>query len=265
MQYLFESVNSFNPFFVCGILFFLWTITTFFSCLFFPKYEKSFFSSVDSDCRSFVAENYTSSSLGDFNLQFPKNYYPSLALCGHNIFYTYIIGLLLLFSFVWSDVGIAFLSIIFVLLSVAQALVWFDIKHMILPDNYVVMFGVFSLLASVLENDGEFFKNVALSILLLCIFLWVVTNLVKIIFNKDSLGLGDVKLLLAMTPLLGILTYTHVLLLGSLFGFLFWSLCKILPSKSIGEKFPFGPFLLFSWCLTIHYQYAYNYLLAFTF
>jgi len=56
----------------------------------------------------------------------------------------------------------------------------------------------------------------------------------------EAIGLGDAKLLAALTYWLGSASYSNILLIASFAG-LIWA---ILTRKTKGEKIPFGPFLI---------------------
>lgn len=124
-----------------------------------------------------------------------------------------------------------------------------DITYYIIPDEIIIVYSILFIIMQFL-NGG--LKNVLYHICV-AVFLFFVMYLTmilgEILFKKESLGGGDVKLLflfgLVLDPLGGILT----IFLGSMIA-LPISLIVLIKSKT--NMIPFGPFLLLAFFI-IHF------------
>ncbi len=148
-------------------------------------------------------------------------------------------------------------------LSILVVITVYDLKHKIIPDLFVVLFGIISLLLIVLENDIStlihfpvIFKLLAGPIIALPLsLLWVISK-------GEWIGLGDSKLVLGMGWFLGLSSGLSGVVIGFWIG-AFVSLFILLASKlfntgkinnlmlSLGVKnltmkseIPLGPFLV---------------------
>lgn len=233
----------------------LFSSLTFYSWRRFSANERHFFLSSDKDCRDFIKDCYSNpdAPLGNFKepIYGPnKNISAFTVISG--LLFLYFCSVHLLFSFptMLSIVGALFF---------AQKLFWFDAKHLFLPDDDVFGFFFSGLIFGITHTHGYPWEQVVLSAISLSLFLWIFMAGFKLFLNKDGMGFGDVKLLLAMTPFLGFLVATHALLIASILGTIWWCIQKILhiskKDKTIpSTMMPFGPFLLIGWAFSITHQ-----------
>jgi prepilin signal peptidase PulO-like enzyme (type II secretory pathway) len=221
----------------------------------FEQKEKHFFNSADSDCREFVRESYSNpdAPLGNFK---SPTYGPSknIALT------TMVLGLTFLsVAAFFANYSFITLSVLVTGLFYAQKLFWFDAKHLFLPDEDVYGFGLAGLAFGVLQGGTYDWHAVAITALSLSAFLWLIMAGFRIFLNKEGMGFGDVKLLMAMLPSLGTLTLSHALFVASILGIIWWAWNKIAEksiknSTPISATMPFGPFLILGWGVALIHQ-----------
>ena len=244
---LLDAALASHPFLLSCILVLAWGGISWWTWRSFSATERSFFSMADEECRSFVSESYSNSSADLGTFKFPSSYGANRLLA----FLTFWVGAGTLLAFtLFPDLDFVEALSIFLALFFAQRLTWFDGKHLFLPDGDVAAFGFFSLVLAVSFHRPEDWPYVALSALALASFLWILTTAFRVLRGKEGLGMGDVKLLFAMLPLLSFATLTHVLLLDSVFGMVWWVVQKI-RKKETASQFPFGPFLLLGWAIAL--------------
>jgi len=126
-----------------------------------------------------------------------------------------------------------------------------DCRHMILPDRVtlggVVAGLVLSPLIPTLHGEttalGGFLWGVggaAFGFLLM----HGLAVLGRLVFQKEALGFGDVKLMAAVGAFFGIRAVLAVLFLGSLLGALVGVLLILTGRRTFGRHIPFGPYLV---------------------
>jgi len=141
-------------------------------------------------------------------------------------------------------------SLLFVALVVVFAV---DIKTMIIPDRITIPGVIVGIIFSLVLRHIPV-KDSLFGILGGAGFFIVVAVLGRLIYKKDVMGFGDVKLAGMLGSFLGwrslIVTIFLSLLLGSIFGILFCLITK----RSLKTIIPFGPFLSVSAMLTIFFR-----------
>lgn len=246
---------TFSPLLSFSFSSILFLILTLYTWNRFETQEKHFFNSSDSDCREFVRESYSNpdAPLGNFK---SPTYGPSknIALT------TMVLGLIFLgFATFIANNSFIILTSLVAGLFFAQKLFWFDAKHLFLPDEDVYGFGLSGLAYGILLGSSYDWHAVAITALSLSAFLWLIMTGFRIFLNKDGMGFGDVKLLMAMLPFLGSLTLSHALFVASILGIIWWAWNKIAEkaiknSTPMSAMMPFGPFLILGWGVTLIHQ-----------
>lgn len=137
---------------------------------------------------------------------------------------------------------------------VSFLLIIIDFKTMYLPDNYnyAILWG--SLLATAFGFN--FMNEVSLKDSVIGLtgtfaFLWIISTVVSKIFQKESMGGGDLKLVAALGALLGIQGGIFTIFFSPIFGILFYMYFKF--KKGNSEEFPYGPSLILSSWVYIFY------------
>lgn len=134
-----------------------------------------------------------------------------------------------------------------------------DQKFTIIPDQFIVILAVLSIGFAVFDlfGDNKFIDS-WLKIVAGCacggLFLLVVNLLSILLFKKQGMGFGDVKLMAAVGCCIGFPTTLITLLLAVVIAFVY-ILFILIKSKLSGKEnshyFPFGPFLCASSVCTL--------------
>lgn len=125
-----------------------------------------------------------------------------------------------------------------------------DIDHYILPDRVtlggIVLGFICSALVPALHQQEYWLKSLLISFAGAAIgfgLLWLVAIFGKLIFKKEAMGFGDVKLMGAIGAFFGISSIFFVLIFSSFLGAFFGIVCMILKKKELQSRIPFGPFI----------------------
>ena len=123
-----------------------------------------------------------------------------------------------------------------------------DYKHRIIPNRLnLTMFEIGIIIAFIYG-----ISNVAITINMLLgmilgggIFL-IITLVTKIIYGKESMGLGDAKLMGALGLYFGVSNIIAIVLMSFLVGAILSIILLVTKKKKINEAIPFGPFIVIS-------------------
>jgi leader peptidase (prepilin peptidase)/N-methyltransferase len=128
-----------------------------------------------------------------------------------------------------------------------------DCRHMIIPDRVSIGGMVAGLLLSawVPALHG---KTTALAGLLQAVYgaafgfalLWLIAQVGRLIFRKEAMGFGDVKLMGAIGAFFGIPAVCFTLFFASLTGALFGIGFILTGKRKLGRHIPFGPYIVFA-------------------
>lgn len=132
-----------------------------------------------------------------------------------------------------------------------------DFKYYYISDRVIIL-GIISLLITMIifESNEYVFKNIIYSIIMFGI-MYLIKLIGNLIFKKESLGDGDIKLMGVIGLALGLVNGFVTLFLGSVIG-LIYSFITIKNNKD--GIIPFGPFLLIGSIITL---YLSNYIVYF--
>ena len=123
-----------------------------------------------------------------------------------------------------------------------------DYKHRIIPNRLsLTMFEIGIIIAFIYG-----ISNVAITINMLLgmilgggIFL-IITLVTKIIYGKESMGLGDAKLMGALGLYFGVSNIIAIVLMSFLVGAILSIILLVTKIKKTDEYIPFGPFIVIS-------------------
>lgn len=162
-----------------------------------------------------------------------------------NPFIELVTGILFMLSYYSFDFS---LELILALSLVSLSMIIFasDLTYLIIPDEVIIFF---SIIIIILEFFLNGFPSVIISLLSgasLFFFMYILMNVGNIIFKKESLGGGDVKLLfvlgLVIDPFLGLITIF-------LASFIALPISLYLLYKNKEHMIPFGPFILIAFLI----------------
>lgn len=176
--------------------------------------------------------------------------------CGDKISFQYplveiLTGILFLIIGWHFSYSIAIVSVylIFTLLLVVISVI--DLYHQIIPDALSLAIFVLGLGFCFFNQELGFtwkdrLLNSVLGGFISAICLYLIGYLGSIIFKKEAMGGGDIKLILAIGTLIGLKKAFIVLFLASLIGSIVGILLIVLDKNKRDEYIPFGPFISFA-------------------
>ena len=178
------------------------------------------------------------------------------ACCGTRIDARYCVveaGMALLFLAIWmkfgeTDIVGAFVYAIFVSGLAAACLI--DLDHYIIPDRFSLGGCVAGFIActihpalmdqtTALHGFSWSLASAIAGALVLLGVAWLGT----LLFKKEAMGMGDVKLLAAMSAFLGVTSISWILPLSSLIGSVLGIALIFWQRGAWGTRIPYGPFL----------------------
>ncbi len=178
------------------------------------------------------------------------------ACCGTKIDARYCIveaGMALLFLAIWMrygahDIVAAFIYAIFVSGLTAACLI--DLDHYIIPDRFSLGGCVAGFIACAIhpalmgaKTPLQGFSWSLASAILGALTLLGVAWLGTMLFKKEAMGMGDVKILAAMCAFLGSMSITWILPFSSLVGSVLGIALIFWQRGAWGTRIPYGPFL----------------------
>ena len=151
-----------------------------------------------------------------------------------------------------TPLGGIYLILIYVLIVITVI----DLDHMIIPDTLVGLGLITGITAILLGAIDIGWKDAFMGAFIFGGFLYVVALVGKIIFKKEAMGMGDVKLGIMMGLFLGwkmsIMSLYVSFLVASFVG-----LATLVTGKlKKGDRIPFGPFLAIGTILVMFFGQA---------
>ncbi len=125
-----------------------------------------------------------------------------------------------------------------------------DIEHMIIPDRVslggIVLGLVFSTLVPALHGQPDAYGGFVSALLGASVgvgILWGIAIFGKLIFRKDAMGMGDVKLMGAIGAFLGWPAVIFTLMVSSFLGAIVGVSMILAGQKEMQSRIPFGPYI----------------------
>lgn len=130
-----------------------------------------------------------------------------------------------------------FLVLIFVVIA--------DFQYLIIPDFFIILL---SILALYLTKSN--YLDALIAIVSSSIFFTLLYFVAGWFFKKEALGLGDIKLMLPLSFVLGWPWVFLAIFLSFIIGGFFATILLLFKQKKIGQTLPFGPFLVLGFVLS---------------
>ncbi|NQY73678.1 MAG: prepilin peptidase [Candidatus Margulisbacteria bacterium] len=132
-----------------------------------------------------------------------------------------------------------------------------DIEEMWLPDRVtiggMIIFPIASVLIPELHDSVSWLSSLKSSLLGLAVGFggfWTIGFLGTLVFRKDAMGFGDVKLMGGLGALFGWQAVLFILFISSLFGSIIGVGLICMNKKEMSSQIPYGPYLAlaaFAW------------------
>lgn len=165
-----------------------------------------------------------------------------------------------LFVCVWFKYGFSVLTPLYWIVMAGLVVATFiDFEHYIIPDRIslggIALGLVLSFIFPVLHVYGvivptlthwEGLLQSAIGVAAGAGTLWVVSVIGKMIFKKDAMGLGDVKLLGAIGAFLGWRAVIFTIIASSFIGSIVGIILIIIGNRAWQSRIPYGPYLAFA-------------------
>lgn len=157
----------------------------------------------------------------------------------------------LVFLLIWLKFGFDARTPIYWLMAAGLIIGTFiDLEFMILPDRLTVggmIAGpILSLMAPAMQGQMTAYTGFCASVsglALGAIFLWLVATLGTLVFRKEAMGMGDVKLLGALGAFLGWKAVLFIVMGASLAGAAVGVSLVMARRKTMASRIPFGPYI----------------------
>lgn len=125
-----------------------------------------------------------------------------------------------------------------------------DLEHMIIPDRVslggIVLGIFFSALVPEMQGEHDGYGGFLASFLGAAVgvgILWFIAVLGKLIFRKDAMGMGDVKLMGAIGAFLGWPAVLFTLMASSFLGAAVGITLVLTGKKEMQSRIPYGPYI----------------------
>lgn len=133
---------------------------------------------------------------------------------------------------------LAYFSILLIVLGI-------DLRHMYIPDEMVLLLLLIAGAELIVKvTEGNSFISYLYSAFLLSGILIIVSGIGYLLFHKEAMGMGDIKLVFPIGLLLGMRNGLMCLYLSFVFGAVVSALFLLFGKKKLGSKIPFGPYIV---------------------
>jgi leader peptidase (prepilin peptidase)/N-methyltransferase len=133
-------------------------------------------------------------------------------------------------------------AISYMLYAICLAILTIDLEHQIIPDELTWLVLLLAIITSPYPLFPSLFAGFFLSLLLLSLHL---------VTSGRGMGLGDVKLSIALGLWLGLESGLTWLMVSFILGGIVSSVLLILKKANLKTKIAFGPFLIFAFWIVI--------------
>ncbi|MCB9072969.1 MAG: prepilin peptidase [Bdellovibrionaceae bacterium] len=120
---------------------------------------------------------------------------------------------------------------------------WIDVDHMILPDVFTLGGCVIGLVGAMLNPERNFY-DALFGLLLGGGFFFLIAYVGELIYKREAMGGGDIKLLAWIGSVLGLNSIMYTVAVSAFIGVFFGLVRLVLFRKSLRDPVPYGPFLV---------------------
>lgn len=159
-----------------------------------------------------------------------------------DILYSFIF--LILFNLMMYFIGNTYITYLYTLVCVALAVTFsIDFRYQLIPDEVHILLVFVGIINIFFDFSIKSILNYILGALIGGGIFFVISLLSLLIFKKEGMGFGDVKLMAALGFVFGIKNILVITLVSFILGAIIGSIFLILKSKESDGYIPFGPFI----------------------
>ena len=118
-----------------------------------------------------------------------------------------------------------------------------DYQTMIIPDELLIFTGILLIIEILIKSGLNGMLNALLNAVIMFVIMFLIKKIGDIMFKKESMGGGDIKLMFIYGLVLGWPTSCISICLAAFIGL---PVSLILLKKNNNHEIPFGPFLAIS-------------------
>lgn len=184
--------------------------------------------------------------------------------CGEKISKRYIIvelltGIMSGFTFFWYGLSIDFFRI-FLLGAILIAVSFIDLEYQIIPDELVltgILFGIILIIYNLfIDKIYETWYSPLIGAVVVSSILFIFSKIgQKIYKTEDVIGLGDVKLFIAIGIILGFEKVMVAFLVAIFLGGIYGIITIIIDKKNSKKLIPFAPFISLGSMISSYFGY----------
>lgn len=164
-------------------------------------------------------------------------------------------GILFLITYRVFGISIdTFIALIFI--SLILIVIISDILYMIIPDELLLFCGIILLILEIIKNG--FSIQILLNMIIPFIVMYLIRLMGNIIFKKESLGFGDIKLMILFGLVLG---WEISLCTIAIASFIALPISLVTLKNNKSHEIPFGPYLGISAILCLLLKIDINYII----
>lgn len=140
--------------------------------------------------------------------------------------------------------------------SILICIFFIDLEHMIIPDSLQLCLLACAIAMIFTEWDPDNTWDVKLYGLLVCGGLFVVIHYgALILFKKEAIGGGDVKLFAILGLMLGLSNSILMLIISTVLASIVLLLVKVIKKFNKDKEYPFAPFIVIAAIISIFFGY----------
>lgn len=156
----------------------------------------------------------------------------------------YTIIFLILFNLMVYFIGNTYIIYLYTLVCVALAITFsVDFRFQLIPDEVHILLAVVGIVKFLFDLTLKGFINQIVGAIIGGGIFFIISLLSLLIFRKEGMGFGDVKLMAALGFVFGIKNIIVITLVSFIIGAIVGSLFLIFKSKDSDGYIPFGPFI----------------------
>lgn len=140
--------------------------------------------------------------------------------------------------------------------SILICIFFIDLEHMIIPDSLQIALLVVAIATIFTEWDYDNTWQFKLYGMIVCGGLFVVIHYAALVlFKKEALGGGDVKLFAILGLLLGLTNSLLLIVLSTVIASIVLIIIMLIKKYNREKEFPFAPFIVIASLIAIYYGY----------